>query len=103
MMNFKREIASILFVLCLSALIFPREKTVKIIAVTPDLPANASVFITGERAGMGEWDRMIPMNKISEDRWQFVITTEEGDTLRFKFNRGDWSTEAVDSNGIEWL
>ena len=101
-MNFKKKITSTLVVLCLTGFIFPQEKTVKIVAVTPDLPAKSSVFITGEGTDLGEWERMIPMNKISEDKWQFVINIEKEDTLSFKFNRGDWSTEAVDSNGIEY-
>ena len=100
--NFKQEIASIFFILCLTALAFPQEKTIKIIAITPDLPTKESVFITGESADLGAWNRMMPMSKVSENRWQFILSANKGDTLRFKFNRGDWSTEAVDSNGIEY-
>ncbi len=40
--------------------------------------------------------------KRSVNNWSFKTFANTGDTLLFKFTRGDWNTEAVDSNGIEF-
>jgi len=92
----------ILLSIFLSSLIFPQQKKISIIAIVDSLPKDSRVCITGSRTDLGDWNSMLPMEKISESKWSFELTVEAGDTLHFKFNRGDWRTEAVDINGIEF-
>ena len=42
------------------------------------------------------------MEKKQENIWQKEVFAKVGDTLQFKFTRGDWSSEAVDSTGMEF-
>ncbi len=93
-----------LFLLLLPAIIFiyPQEKKIVIFAEVDSLPANSKVYITGGTEELGNWYLMQKMKKRSFNNWSFKTFAKTGDTLYFKFTRGDWSTEAVDSNGIEF-
>ena len=93
-----------LLLLLTSALIYPQQKKIVIKAEVENLPAGSQIYITGNTDELGNWIFNIkePMKKISDREWKFQLTADTGDTLQFKFTRGDWSTEAVDSNGIEF-
>ena len=93
-----------LLLLLTSALIYPQQKKIVIKAEVENLPAGSQIYITGNTDELGNWIFNIkePMKKISDREWKFQLTADAGDTLQFKFTRGDWSTEAVDSNGIEF-
>ena len=93
-----------LFLLLLPSLtfIYPQEKKIVIFAEVDSLPANSKVYITGGNDELGNWNQMQKMKKRSYNSWSFKTYANTGDTLFFKFTRGDWSTEAVDSNGIEF-
>ena len=45
---------------------------------------------------------MKQMEKLSGDEWTFTVDGEYGDTLQYKFTKGSWRTEAVDSTGLEF-
>ncbi len=83
-------------------LIYPQERKIVIFAEVDSLPANSKVYITGGNEELGNWYLMQKMKKRSYNNWSFKTYANNGDTLFFKFTRGDWSTEAVDSNGIEF-
>jgi len=83
-------------------LIYPQEKKIVIFVEADSLPNNSKVYITGGNDELGNWQNMQKMKKRSYNNWSFKTYANTGDTLFFKFTRGDWNTEAVDSNGIEF-
>lgn len=88
---------------CLITLnVYSGTKNITIIVYSRSIPVNSDIFITGTNNELGSWVRMLPMDKISKSRWKFNVSVDAGDTLSFKFNRGNWRTEAVDSNGVEF-
>jgi serine phosphatase RsbU (regulator of sigma subunit) len=83
-------------------LIYPQEKKIVIFVEADSLPNNSKVYITGGNDELGNWQNMQKMKKRSYNNWSFKTYANTSDTLFFKFTRGDWNTEAVDSNGIEF-
>lgn len=56
------------------------------------------VFITGSSREMGYWDPAIyPMMRTSDGSWMRTFSIPEGTYLEYKFTRGSWGSEAVDS------
>jgi serine phosphatase RsbU (regulator of sigma subunit) len=84
------------------AFFYPQEKKIVIFAEADSLPSNSKVYITGGNEELGNWYKMQKMKKRSFNNWSYKIYADTGDTLYFKFTRGDWSTEAVDSNEMEF-
>ncbi len=82
--------------------ILPQQKKIIITAEVESLPKDSRVYITGNTDELGNWNFMQLMENKSEKEWLFVVSAEKGDTLQFKFTRGNWNSEAVDSNGIEF-
>jgi len=82
--------------------LYPQEKKIVIFVEADSLPSNSKVYITGGNDELGNWYNMQKMKKRSYNQWSFKTYANTGDTLFFKFTRGDWSTEAVDSNGMEF-
>ena len=102
MKTFILSLTIILLVLIISAFNYAQEKKITFIVVTDSLPENSTIYITGGNEELGNWYMHQKMTSISETAWMFETTAKIGDTLQFKFTRGDWSTEAVDSNGLEF-
>ena len=96
------KIIILLILLLASKVIFSQQKKILIKAEVGNLPANSSVHITGNTDELGNWNFMRGMEKKPENIWQKEVFANVGDTLQFKFNRGDWSSEAVDSTGMEF-
>ena len=88
--------------LSLSALVFPQTRNITIIAESNNVPENSNIYITGGTSELGNWNTMQKMEKLSNDKWSYKVSAEAGDTLHFKFTRGNWRTEAIDSTGIEF-
>ena len=88
--------------LILTTLLFPQERKIIITAEADTLPQNSQIYITGNSDELGNWDFMRQMKKINDKKWQFELKAEKGDTLEFKFTRGNWMSEAVDTSGIEF-
>jgi len=84
------------------AFFYPQEKKIVIFAEVDSLPSDSKIYITGGNEELGNWYKMQKMKKRSFNNWSYKIYANTGDTLYFKFTRGDWSTEAVDSNGMEF-
>ncbi|NWF89662.1 MAG: SpoIIE family protein phosphatase [Ignavibacteriaceae bacterium] len=85
-----------------NVLSFSQQQKISIYVKVDTIPPNSTVHMTGNTDELGNWIIMQPMKIISRNEWSFVIKAEKGDTLQMKFNRGNWDTEAVDSNGIEF-
>ena len=100
----KFQINIILLSLVATTFIFSQQKKIIIKIDVDNLPEGSSVYITGNTDELGNWlfDVTKPMQKISVQEWSFETDAETGDTLQFKFTLGNWRTEAVDSNGIEY-
>jgi serine phosphatase RsbU (regulator of sigma subunit) len=101
-MNSTIRLLFALLLIFLSVLIFPQARKITIIAESNNVPENSDIYITGGTNELGNWNMMEKMEKLSSDKWSYKVSAEEGDTLHFKFTRGSWRTEAVDSNGIEF-
>lgn len=101
----KNNIASklaLLFIFILTTLSFTQQK-IQIKVTTDNMPDKSTVHIVGNTEELGYWNFMRKMEKLSEKEWLYTANASSGETLQFKFTRGsDWSTEAVDSNGIEF-
>ncbi len=93
---------SLLLLFFAIAQIFPQEQSIRIIVATDTLPDDSNVYITGNTDELGNWDFMQLMEKTNGNQWYFDFAATLGDTLQFKFTRGSWRTEAVDSNGLEY-
>lgn len=98
---FKSIFITFLFGL-ISVTVFSQTRTVTIVVQTDTLPPDSKVYIIGNTMQLGEWNFMKPMEKISSNTWRYFADGFVGDTILFKFNRGDWSTEAVDRTGLEF-
>ena len=99
-MKYLLQITFFTLILCATAL--TQERKIKIIVEVDTLPKNSTVYITGNNDELGNWNMMQPMKKKTMKEWSFKTRAGKGDTLKFKFTRGNWSNEAVDSNGIEY-
>lgn len=95
------KICCVLILLILN-LSFAQERKISIIAEADSLPENSVIHIVGGGSELGFWTRHQKMKKISNSEWLYETPAKTGDTIFFKFTRGDWRTEAVDSNGIEF-
>ena len=96
------SIIVILLVLIISETNFSQERKITIVAITDSLPENSAVYLVGGNEELGNWNIHQKMTKGSGNDWWFTSQASIGDTLYFKFTRGEWTTEAVDSNGIEY-
>ena len=99
-MRFKITILLLSFIA--TALIFPQQKKITIKVDADNLPEGSSIYITGNTDELGNWNFMQKMERESAGIWSYIVTLKTGDTLKFKFTRGSWASEAVDSNGIEF-
>jgi len=102
MKHFTTQIFILLLILIAAALIFPQPKKVIIKGNVSNLPNGSQVYITGNNNELGNWDFMQKMERETHGVWSYIVTLKTGDTLKFKFTRGSWASEAVDSNGIEF-
>jgi serine phosphatase RsbU (regulator of sigma subunit) len=93
---------SFIFSLLISFPSLSQQIKTTIVLKTSNLPKNSKIYIVGNISQLGQWDFMKPMEKLSENEWSFKIDGEYGDTVEYKFTRGNWRTEAVDSNGLEF-
>ena len=91
------QIIIILLTLFSTTIILAQSKNIIIIAEAKTLPDDSQVYIAGNTDHLGNWNEMLPMEKLTDYRWSFETTAETGDTLEFKFTLGGWMTEAVDS------
>ena len=96
------QIIILLLTLFSTTIILAQSKNIIIIAEAKTLPDDSQVYIAGNTDHLGNWNEMLPMEKLTDYRWSFETTAETGDTLEFKFTLGGWMTEAVDSAGMEY-
>ncbi|PKL88210.1 MAG: hypothetical protein CVV23_11320, partial [Ignavibacteriae bacterium HGW-Ignavibacteriae-2] len=78
------------------------QKTVNITfkVSTPVISDTSTIYIAGNKKALGSWNpAAVFLEKMNESEWSKQIQFEKGDILEFKFTKGSWETEAVDSGG----
>jgi len=68
--------------------------------VSPELPNDSAVFITGNQELLGGWNPMkIEMKNQGSHIWSKTIVLDHPVDLEYKFTRGSWDTEGLEPNG----
>lgn len=81
-----------------------RQDNVQVtISVTAaQMPPNSKVCIAGN---LQEWHRWrfphAPLTLQADSSWRTSLSVDKGTLIQLKFTRGDWRTEAVDSQAVE--
>ena len=85
-------------------MVFPQSDSqtkLSIRVVSHEMKENDKVFIAGNE--FGEWmPDETQLEKTSDSTFEKTFFFDEGTELEFKFTRGTWETEAVDSTGLEF-
>lgn len=88
----------IIILTLLNQLLFSQVK-VEIIVIAPGLMDTEKVFITGNCSILGDWNPgLIPLDKKNDSTWNKVFEFPINIVLEYKFTKGNWSKEALDSN-----
>lgn len=96
-----KQILLILLILSTAGFLFGQHDSVKVYfqVLTPNGNDSTKIYITGNHVKLGRWNPGVtPLEKISSGLWQKEIYFPVGENLEFKFTRGSWDTEALDSN-----
>ncbi len=90
----------ILFALFLLSACSPKLIQLKIEVVSKSVSENQSVFITGNNNIIGGWNpSSVQLNRINDSTFSKTFEFEKPISLEFKFTKGSWDSEAVDSIG----
>jgi len=73
---------------------------IKFRVVSPSLPDDSAVYITGSLPQLASWDPG-KIKMVSEDNhvWSYTIASETLFPIEFKYTLGSWDREGADSNG----
>jgi predicted alpha/beta superfamily hydrolase len=72
---------------------------VNIVIIGEGLPGDAKIYITGNDQQLGNWQpNVIQLEKNQDGKWTKNFSLERGKKLEFKFTRGSWETEALNSD-----
>jgi len=75
-----------------------KKLTVNVYASNVD--DTSQVFIAGNQIEFGGWQPdKAALNRIKTELWTSTFEFETGTVLQFKFTKGSWLNEALDSNG----
>jgi len=74
------------------------EVEIRITAV--NLPDTVSVFITGNAEEFGGWQPdVVQLDRSGNNEWSKEFRIKKGKKLEFKFTKGSWQSEALNSDG----
>lgn len=77
-----------------------KEKIITFIVKPLLQPNDSAIYITGNAPKLGGWNpALIPLEKQKDGTWKLSLVFNKGDELEYKFTKGAWSAEAVDSAG----
>lgn len=94
---FRTVILSVLFLLAACS---PKLIQLKIEVVSKSVSENQSVFITGNNNIIGGWNpSSVQLNRINDSTFSKTFEFEKPISLEFKFTKGSWDSEGVDSIG----
>lgn len=97
-----KRVSSLLFLL---ATVFCSLGSAEEIEVTfelhaPDLPKEATVYITGSTAALGNWNPgKVAMTSVGDQKWTHTISSMSSQTLEYKYTLGSWQREGADATG----
>jgi len=93
----------LIFFLWLPALILPchgQQVKVAFQVFTASLPDSAEIYIAGNHSLLGEWHPgAAALEKQPDGSWRRTFEFSAGTHLEYKFTKGTWQTEALDSSG----
>lgn len=91
----------IVWFICLTAITTAQDSaSLTIIVNAAELKDTSAIFITGNTKEFGTWNPgLIKLSKFSDTEWKREFSFKKGRLLEYKFTKGSWETEAVDTNG----
>lgn len=96
---------------CILALLLPLftgcrqapERSVTIRVLSTSAPLRSRLFVAGNIDQLGNWNPgAIPLEQRADSVWEKTFRVQDGTALEFKFTRGSWRTEEMDSRGIQY-
>jgi predicted alpha/beta superfamily hydrolase len=76
-------------------------KSVTFKVIPESLPDTSQVYVSGNDILLGEWNpAAVTLMKFPDGSWRKTFSFPAGTHLEYKFTRGSWHTEAVDSLGF---
>lgn len=71
---------------------------VDIIVNARNVQTSEKIFISGNQENFGFWNPgLIELNKLNDTLWSKTFNFNQETQIEFKFTKGDWSNEALDS------
>lgn len=69
---------------------------VKFVVKSKTVPAGDTIYIAGSHPKLGEWEvGQVPMSPTDQNQWSIEFELLENTELEYKYNLGDWDTEAL--------
>lgn len=85
---------------CFLANSHAEELTVDFHLVAPTLPEDATVYLTGGGAGLGNWQPDAKrMTYVGDHSWTYQLSLSKPQTVEYKYTLGSWAREGADTNG----
>jgi len=95
----KKEIIILLAFVFVPFLFSQTKKEIKIKVITTNLPANSSIYISGNIQQLGNWNvDIVKLNKKDKNTWEKSFYFNVGVILQFKITRGSWANERLDDD-----
>lgn len=70
------------------------------VVVIAKLLEDQKVFIAGNKPELGNWNPdKVSLEKINDSTWSKVFNFKTGETIEFKFTKGNWDEEALNKTG----
>lgn len=91
----------IILLLLINCIVFTQsDRKIKIIVLSDSVPADSSVYVTGNHQEIGSWQTVgLAMNKNGMNEWSCQLILPEKFHLEYKLTLGSWEYEALDWNG----
>jgi len=81
--------------------IFAQNIRVTFIVNALEIPDSENIYIAGNQPELGNWNpRAVKLTRTSNITWEKLFEFPKGTILEYKFTRGDWSKEALNSQGM---
>ncbi len=72
------------------------DHSVKFVAVLKSPSIGEKVYLTGNKAQLGNWNpSAVPMTRESDSIWSAKLSFHDGETIEYKVTAGSWWTEAL--------
>ncbi|MGH7453958.1 MAG: carbohydrate-binding module family 20 domain-containing protein [bacterium] len=78
-------------------------ETITFRVIPKALPSSSKIYITGNHSKLGNWQpNVAALHQQSDGSWSRSFSFRHGTLLEFKITRGNWESEAVNVDGIEF-